>query len=320
MDSQQLLTLYRRMVLVRRLEEALGDAHAEGHIKGPLHQCDGQEAVGIGVTAVLHPPDTITSTHRGHAHYVGMGVPLNPMVAEMMGKATGICKGRAGHMLVADVEHGLLGGNGIVGGGLPIAVGMGLAHRNQKTGGVAVCFFGDGTVNSGAFNEALNMAALWHLPVVFVCENNQYGLTVHLQRHLANTRIADRAHGYGIPGTAVDGNDVEAVVVHAETAVKRARAGDGPTLLVAQTYRRRGFSTSDVGGYQPSEEADEWPDPLDVTRERLYDAGVTEETLQDMEADVAQEVKAAIAYGLDSAFPDPSGDTSVREGRTASYA
>lgn len=303
MDAKRLLELYGRMVLVRRLEEALGKAHAEGQIKGPLHRCDGQEAVGIGATSVLRSGDTITSTHRGHAHYLGMGIELRGLVAEIMGKAPGLCKGRAGHMLVADAQRGLLGGNGIVGGGLPIAVGMGLAHRNLDTGAVALSFFGDGAVNSGAFNEALNMAALWQLPVVFICENNQYGLTVHLDRHLAHRELADRAQGYGIPGANVNGNDVEAVVEGATTAVERARSGGGPTLLVAQTYRRQGFSTSDVGGYQPADELERWPDPLLVTRGRLLEAGVDDDTLRKVEQSASNEVQDAIAYAIGSPYP-----------------
>lgn len=305
LSAERLLELYGRMVLVRRLEEALGRAHAQGQIKGPLHRCDGQEAVGIGVGSVLRENDTVMSTHRGHAHYVGKGVDLGRMVAEIMGRATGYGRGRAGHMLVGDARRGLLGGNGIVGGSIPIAVGAALAHRNLRTGGVAVAFFGDGALNSGAFNEALNMAALWTLPVVFVCENNQYALTVAVRRHLAHLRIADRAAGYGISGDEVDGNDVEAVVASAGRAVARARDGKGPTLLAAETYRRTGFSTSDVGGYQPAEEAERWADPLQLARARLLDRGASEADVATAEAQAQAAVDAAIAYALSSPFPTP---------------
>jgi TPP-dependent pyruvate/acetoin dehydrogenase alpha subunit len=306
LELPPLRELYRRMVLVRRLEEALGRAHAQGQIKGPLHRCDGQEAVGIGVTYVLRRDDTVMSTHRGHAHYVGKGADLNRLVAEIMGKATGYGFGRAGHMLIGDASRGLLGGNGIVGGSIPIAVGAALAHRNLGTGGVAVSFFGDGAVNSGSFNESLNMARLWTLPVVFVCENNQYGLTVHLRRHLAHTRIVDRAHGYGIPGEEIDGNDVECVVAAAARSVERARAGGGPSLLVAETYRRTGFSTSDVGGYQPAEEAVAWTDPIQVTGRRLRERGVSEDDLRAIEAQARTLVDDAIRFGLESPQPDPA--------------
>lgn len=298
--------LYRRMVLVRRLEEALGRAHAQGQIKGPLHRCDGQEAVGIGVTYVLRRDDTVMSTHRGHAHYVGKGADLRRLVAEIMGKATGYGLGRAGHMLIGDASRGLLGGNGIVGGSIPIAVGAALAHRNLRTGRVAVAFFGDGAVNSGSFNESLNMAQLWALPVVFVCENNQYGLTVHLRRHLAHTRIVDRAHGYGIPGDEIAGNDVERVVAAASRSVERARAGGGPSLLVADTYRRTGFSTSDVGGYQPAEEAAAWPDPIQLTGQRLRERGVSEDELLGIDAQTQAQIDDAIRYGQESPQPDPA--------------
>ena len=305
-EVPHLRELYRRMALVRQLEEALGRAHAQGQIKGPLHRCDGQEAVGIGVTYVLRRLDTVMSTHRGHAHYVGKGADLRRLVAEIMGKATGYGRGRAGHMLIGDPQRGLLGGNGIVGGSIPIAVGAALAHRNLRTGGVAVSFFGDGAVNSGSFNESLNMAMLWTLPVVFVCENNQYGLTVHLRRHLAHTRIVDRALGYGIPGEEIDGNDVERVVAAAARSVERARSGGGPTLLVAETYRRTGFSTSDVGGYQPAEEAAAWPDPIHVARGRLLERAVSEDDLLAIDRQARAEVEDAIQFGLESPLPEPA--------------
>ena len=305
-EVPHLRELYRRMVLVRHLEEALGRAHAQGQIKGPLHRCDGQEAVGIGVTYVLRRLDTVMSTHRGHAHYVGKGADLRRLVAEIMGKATGYGRGRAGHMLIGDPQRGLLGGNGIVGGSIPIAVGAALAHRNLRTGGVAVSFFGDGAVNSGSFNESLNMAMLWTLPVVFVCENNQYGLTVHLRRHLAHTRIVDRALGYGIPGEEIDGNDVERVVAAAARSVERARSGGGPSLLVAETYRRTGFSTSDVGGYQPAEEAAAWPDPIHVARGRLLERAVSEDDLLAIDRQARAEVEDAIQFGLESPLPEPA--------------
>ena len=303
---ERLLELYGRMVLVRRLEEALGRAHAQGQIKGPLHRCDGQEAVGIGVTSVLRADDTVMSTHRGHAHYVGKGADLKRMVAEIMGRATGYGGGRAGHMLIGDARRGLLGGNGIVGGSIPLAVGAALAHRNLSTGGVAVALFGDGALNSGSFNESLNMAALWTLPVVFVCENNQYALTVHVRRHLAHLRIADRAAAYGMPGEEIDGNDIEAVAAAAGRAVGRARGGAGPSLLVAETYRRTGFSTSDVGGYQPTDEAERWPEPLRLARDRLLARGASESQVAGAEAQAHAAVEEAVAYALDSPFPVPA--------------
>jgi len=304
MDTSTLQRLQYRMTLVRALEVALGDAHAKGLFRGPLHRCDGQEAVGIGVTSILEQIDFITTTHRGHAHIIGKGVKLGPMVAEIMGKATGVCQGRAGHQLIADVGKGVIGGNGIVGSSIPIATGMALALKRRASGGVVVCFFGDGNVNAGAFNEGLNMAALWRLPVVFVCENNQFGLTVALNRHMANPEIVDRAAGYGMPGENVFGNDVEVVAERAAAAVARARSGEGPTLLVAQTYRRLGFSTTDLGGYMSPEDLERWPDPLDVTAERLRTSGVEQREL-DSQADTAQaEVAAAVAAAVDAPYPD----------------
>jgi pyruvate dehydrogenase E1 component alpha subunit len=305
MDNARLLELYYRMVVVRKLEELLPKQHAQGKIKGPIHTCDGQEAVGIGVCSVLKKGDTITSTHRGHTHYIGMGIDLNILLAEIMGKANGLGKGQGGHMLIADREHGILGGNGIVGGGLPIATGQALAHKNLKTGGICVCFFGDGASNEGAFHECLNIASLWKLPVIYVCENNQYGLTTAIRRHMAHLNIADRALGYGIPGVEVDGNDILAVIEVAEQAADRARSGEGPTLVVAQTYRRKGFSTTDIGGYQPPEEVNDWPDPLLVTSNQLSAIGVKAEEIEKTNVKAEQSVEAAVKFGLESPYPDP---------------
>jgi len=293
-------------VLVRKLEEALIKLHKQGKVKGPIHTCDGQEAVGIGVCSVLQEGDTITSTHRGHTHYVGMGMDLNLLLAEIMGKANGLGKGRGGHMLIADRKHGILGGSGIVGGGIPIATGQALAHKRLNTGGISVSFFGDGASNEGSFHESLNISSLWKLPVVYVLENNQYGLTTAISRHMAHLNIVDRALGYGMPGVEVDGNDLQAMVKVSEVAVNRARSGEGPTLVVAQTYRRRGFSTTDIGGYQPPEEVDKWPDPLEVTESQLYSMGVRAEDIEAMNTKALNEVEAAVAFGLESPYPDPA--------------
>jgi len=299
--------MFGRMVLVRRMEEELGRLHREGRTRGPIHRCDGQEAAGIGATAVLRPSDTVTSTHRGHAHYIGKGLDPRRVIAEIFGRATGYGGGRAGHMLIADAGHGMLGGNAIIGAGLAIAVGHALAHQAHGKGDVAMCFFGDGAAQNGLCHEAMNMAGLWRLPVVFVCEHNQYGLTVHARHQSAIADLADRARGYAMPGLIVDGNDAVEMYRAADAAVRRARAGDGPSFIEAKTYRLEGFSTSDMGGYQPAEEIAEWRgrDPIRRLRARLLpELGASRVT--QLEEDATAALDAALAKAL--ADPLPAAD------------
>lgn len=305
LSREQLLQLYEKMVLVRRLEQALGQHHQLGHIRGPIHRCDGQEAVGIGVTAALRPDDVVTSTHRGHAHYIGKGANLRSLAAEIFGRRTGYCRGRAGHMLVADASIGLLGGNGIVGGAIPVATGMALAFQLQKQNRVAVCFFGEGAAQIGAFHESLNVAGLWKLPVVYVCEHNQYGLTVAARFQSSVPDIAARAASYGMPGVLVDGNDVEKVYRVAQEAVRRARLGGGPTLIEAKTYRLTGFSTSDLGGYQPPEEIRAWQerDPIQRLRNRLVGLLGAPDAVEAAEQRATAAVQEAIEFALQSPLP-----------------
>lgn len=224
---EQQAEMLKRMRLVRLIEERLRALHADGLIRGPVHCCDGQEAVGIGATAMLDADDIVTSTHRGHAHYVGKGIDLAALLAEVLGRASGACGGRAGHMLVAEPAIGLLGGCGIVGGMLPVAIGQALAFQIRREPRVVVCFFGDGAAQTGACHEAMNTAGLWQLPVVFVCEHNAYGLTVHARDHSSIDDIALRAAGYAMPGVTVDGNDALAVFDGTSDAVARARRGEG---------------------------------------------------------------------------------------------
>jgi acetoin:2,6-dichlorophenolindophenol oxidoreductase subunit alpha len=303
----EMARLFHRMVLVRRLEEALGRLHREGRTRGPIHRCDGQEAVGIGATAVLRADDTVTSTHRGHAHYIGKGLDARRVIAEIFGRATGYGGGRAGHMLIADAAHGMLGGNAIIGAGLALAVGQALAHEALGQGRVAMCFFGDGAAQNGLTHEAMNMAGLWRLPVVFVCEHNQYGLTVHARHQSAIPDLSERARGYAMPGAMVNGNDIVAVYRAADAAVRRARAGDGPSFIEAKTYRLEGFSTSDMGGYQPAEEIAAWRarDPITLVRARLApDLGEGE--VARIERDADAELEAALAEALADPLPDPT--------------
>jgi pyruvate dehydrogenase E1 component alpha subunit len=301
LDEQ--VEMYRRMVMVRQMEEVLGRLHKEGRTRGPIHRCDGQEAVGVGATAMLSSADLVTSTHRGHAHYIGKGLDPYPVAAEIMGRATGYCGGRAGHMLVADAAHGMLGGNAIVGAGLPAATGMAASMALREEGQVAMTIFGDGAAQTGICHESMNIASLWKLPVVFVLEHNMYGLTVHASRQSSVPDLYVRAAGYGMPGEQVDGNDVVAVYRAVAQAVDRARRGQGPSLVEAKTYRLDGFSTSDMGGYQPEEEIAAWRahDPLVRTGDALraaLGAHSVDETAAAARAEVERAFERALADPL----------------------
>ena len=306
-DRALLERLYSKMFQVRCLEQELRSRHKLGEFRGAIHCCDGQEAVGIGAAAALRPGDVVTSTHRGHAHYLGSGAKIDGVVAEIYGRVTGPCRGRAGHMNVADRDAGLLGGNGLVGGGLSIAAGQAWAFKTFRSGHVAMCFFGDGAAQTGAFHESLNLASLWSLPVVFVCDHNDYGLTVRASVQSSVANIADRAGAYAMPGITLDGNDVLGVFETSRTAVERARAGGGPTLIEAKTYRITGFSTSDVGGYQPAEEIELWKarDPL-LRCERQLTSMVGKERVLEIQVETRGELEEAFRRALEAPYPDPS--------------
>ena len=272
----------------RRFEEAVDDLFARGLMHGTMHLSIGQEASATGTCFALREDDAITSTHRGHSHCIAKGADLERMMAELLAKETGYCRGRGGSMHLADVATGNLGANGIVGGGIPIAAGAGLAYKLQGIDRVAVSFFGDGASNEGAFHEAVNLAAIWQLPVVFLCENNKYGMSFSTEKSMKVENIAERAAAYGIPGVTVDGNDVEAVHEAVTTAVDRARSGLGPTLVEALTYRWKGHSKSDKNLYRTREEISEWrdKDPIGRFETLVVERGVL--TAQDVE-----EVRAA---------------------------
>lgn len=300
--------MHALMVAVRRMEERIGELHKAGRTRGPIHRCDGQEAVGIGATAMLRPGDLLTSTHRGHAHYVGKGAPIPGIVAEIFGRETGLCGGRAGHMLMADAANGLLGGNAIVGAGIPAATGMAVSLQMKRAAGgeddVAMCIFGDGAAQTGICHESMNIAALWKLPVVFVVEHNEYGLTAHHSTQSSVPDLVVRAGAYGMPGASVDGNDAAAVYRTVAEAVERARRGDGPTLVEAKTYRMVGFSTSDVGGYQDAATIDSWraKDPILRSARRLAES-LSEAEIAAMEAQALAEVDAAFEAALAAPLP-----------------
>lgn len=303
-STDDLVEIHRKMIIVRRIEEGLGRLHKEGRTRGPIHRCDGQEAVGVAATAVLEVADMVTTTHRGHAHYIGKGLDPHAVIAEIFGRSTGSCGGRAGHMLIADAAKGLVGGNAIVGGSIPAATGMAMAMQIRGLKSVAACFFGDGAAQTGICHEAMNMAALWKLPVVFVLEHNQFGLTVPSQAQSSVHDLSVRAAGYGMPGVIVDGNDAVAVYRAMAEMVERARRGDGPSMIEAKTYRVEGFSTSDMGGYQKPEDIAFWKarDPIRISHDALK-AEVGEARLDAIDRAATAEVEKAFEKALSDPFP-----------------
>lgn len=297
----------RQMVLIRRFEEGAEQAYMRGLVHGTMHLSIGQEASAVGVGINLGAADCITSTHRGHGHCIAKGAEPKYMFAEFFGKDTGYCRGRGGSMHIADVAGGNLGANGIVGGGIPIAVGAALALKQMKKPNVVVCFFGDGANNEGAFHEGLNMAAIWKLPVVFVCENNKYGMSTSTERSTAVKKIATRALAYDMPGLTVDGNSFADVAEAAHTAIERARAGGGPTLIECLTYRHRGHSKSDRNRYRTKEEIESWVerDPIVLFEQDLLRHGMIEQDEVDaLVKSVEQEIEDAVAFAKDSPAPD----------------
>lgn len=307
-SKEQLLWMYSNMLTVRRFEERVGELFAAGKIPGFVHLYIGEEAVASGVCANLREDDFITSTHRGHGHLISKGGDLKLMMAELLGKKTGYCKGKGGSMHIADVDLGMLGANGIVGGGPPIATGAALSAQYRGTNQVVACFFGDGAANQGTFHEGLNMSSIWKLPVIFVCENNHYGISLHQHRHMNVADIADRAAAYDIPGVVVDGNDVMAVYEAANQAVKRARAGEGPSLIECKTYRQRGHFEGDAQTYKPTEEVEAWiaKDPLPGFEAKLLEMGVlTREQVQELDQQIRARIDEAVRFAEESPYPSP---------------
>ena len=299
----------KRMYLIRRFEEGAEDSYTRGLIHGTMHLSIGQEASAMATCIELSDNDKITSTHRGHGHCIAKGADVGRMFAEFFGKETGYCHGRGGSMHIADVRTGNLGANGIVGGGLPIAVGAALSAKRLGKPDVTVCFFGDGANNEGAFHESLNMASVWKLPVIFVCENNQYGMSTSIRQSTAVARISDRAAGYAMPGVTVDGNDFSAVAEAVHIAIARARAGDGPSLVENLTYRWRGHSKSDRNRYRTKEEIDMWigRDPIARFRAELIAHGIVDDAAASaLEAAAIADVEAGIAFAKASPAPDVS--------------
>ncbi|MFC2007345.1 thiamine pyrophosphate-dependent dehydrogenase E1 component subunit alpha [Chloroflexota bacterium] len=307
--KEELVQMYQKMLTIRRFEERIGEDSLSGAIPGVAHSSVGQEAVAVGVCANLTADDRLVSNHRGHGHCIAKGADINRMMAEVYGKKTGYCKGKGGSMHIADFSIGMLGANGILAAGLPIALGAALAGQLEGGDKVAVVFFGDGSSNEGAFHESLNLASIWKLPIIFACENNLYAINMSIRDAVATENIADRAAAYSMPGIIVDGNDVVAVHEATRKAVAGLRAGGGPVLMEFKTYRwRKHFERYGGGDTRPPEELEAWKkkDPITGLGRRLLEAKiVTQRELDAIEEQVSEQVKDAVNYALESPFPEP---------------
>jgi len=309
----KLADMYEKMMVTRLFEETAARLFTQGKVHGTAHFCIGEEATGIGVCAGLQPQDQIYATHRGHGQSIGKGMDVKRMMAEFLGKATGVCRGKGGCMHIAELAVGNLGANGIVAGGIPIAVGSALSTRMQGIERVVVDFFGDGAANEGAFHEALNLAAIWKLPVLFVCVNNQYGMSMHVSRHMVIPDISIRASSYGMPGKSVDGNDIFQVYDAALQAREYVRA-QGPMLLVTNTYRIMGHSKSDANVYRSKEEIEAWRKrcPIKRMKERLLAARLfSSGELEAIEAKAERIIREALEFA--EASPEPGLETATED-------
>jgi pyruvate dehydrogenase E1 component alpha subunit len=308
-EKERMLRIYSMMNDIRKFEEKALSLFEANKLRGSVHLYIGQEAIAATVCSRLSDQDMITSTHRGHGHCLAKGAEPGRAMAELMGKATGYCKGRGGSMHIADLTKGNLGANAIVGGGIPIAVGGALAAKMKGTGQVAVAFFGDGASNQGTFHEAINLAAVWKLPVVFVCENNEFGISVHVSESTSVKDISDRAAGYGIPGESVDGNDVFAIDEAFGKALERAKSGGGPTLIECKTYRWLGHWTGDPQVYRTREQVEAWKkkDPIKRLREHLVAKKLSDTgALDAIEEASRRKIDEAADFAMNSPDPDPS--------------
>lgn len=300
---QQML---KKMLEIRAAEERIQGLFLENLVRGTTHLCIGQEACSVGVAAVLQPGDTMTCTYRGHGHALAMGMTLKALMAEMMGKASGACKGKGGSMHMTDASIGLLGANAIVGAQLPIAVGAALTSRLKKTGNITVTFFGEGASNIGAFHESLNLAAIWKLPVLFICENNLYGEYSVWSKTTPVRDIAARAASYGIPGIIVDGQDAECIYHEVSAMAERARRGEGPALIELKTYRFRGHSRTDQAPYRPKGELEEWlkRDPILILKERMIADGQLDETeFEELRESIDRHVAEVVEWAKAEPYP-----------------
>lgn len=310
LNKDKLLALYYDMLTIRRFEETVFETYRNGQIRGIAHLYIGEEAVAVGACAALRRDDYITSTHRGHGHCIAKGGDVNLMMAELMGKETGYSRGKGGSMHIFDREAGILGANGIVGGGIGIAVGAALAIKKRKGDQVVVAFFGDGGANQGVLYEGMNLAGVWSLPVIFLCENNHFGEFTPYRTVTSGDSIAARATGFGFPGVRTDGNDVCNVAETVGEAVARARRGGGPTLIECVTYRHYGHHSGDPGvRYRTKEEIEQWKrrDPIQALGSTLVTSyGVPPQELEAIDARIQDKIKDAVKFGLESSVPDLS--------------
>jgi len=308
-SKEKMVEMYSNMNRIRMFESRVAELFAVGKIPGFVHLYVGEEAVATGVCANLRDSDYITSTHRGHGHLISKGGDVKFMMAELFGKETGYCKGKGGSMHIADLDLGILGANGIVGAGPPLAAGAALACQYQGKDSVAVCFFGDGASNQGTTHEAMNLATCWKLPVVFVAENNLYGISSCTINSMCIPNIADRAASYDMPGIVVDGNDVMAVCEAAGEAVRRAREGQGPSLIECKTYRHRGHFEGDACTYRNKDELEAWKerDPIPRFEKQLLDLGaLTPQMIEDIKSWIKKEIEEAERFAEESPFPAPA--------------
>ncbi len=309
LTREQLLGAYRKMRMIRHFEERLADLVSAGKLAGFLHLYAGEEAVAVGVCEHLTSIDIVNSTHRGHGHCIAKGVDVRGMMAEIFGKSTGTCGGKGGSMHIADLDKGMLGANGIVGAGIPLTAGAALSAKIKKTGGVAVAFFGDGATNQGAFHEALNIASIWKLPAVFVCENNGYGEATPMEFVTPFRDLARRASAFDMASDTADGMDFFDVYEKAGLAIERARAGDGPTLLECKTYRYMGHYVGDNTAYRTKEETEDWKqnrDPLNNFEASACEMSVVDrDELRGIDGEVLAELGAAVDAAIEAPFPEP---------------
>ncbi|MEM3578607.1 MAG: pyruvate dehydrogenase (acetyl-transferring) E1 component subunit alpha [Candidatus Bathyarchaeia archaeon] len=308
LPKEKLVEMYGMMVKIRLFEEKVFELYAQNLVPGTIHLYAGQEAVAVGVCTALRKDDYITSTHRGHGHCIAKGADVKQVMAEILGKKAGYCKGKGGSMHIADFSIGILGATAVVGAGIPIATGAGLSIKLRGTDQVVACFFGDGASNQGTFHEGINMAAIWNLPVIFVCENNLYAMGTRQSMVMKIENIADRAAAYGIIGVVVDGNDVLAVYEATIKAAERARKGEGPTLIECKTYRHKGHSRVDPAKYRPKEEVEAWlaKDPIKQFKEKLLRLNVlTEAEIQQIDREIVAEIEEAVRYAIESPYPTP---------------
>ncbi|MFC1693598.1 thiamine pyrophosphate-dependent dehydrogenase E1 component subunit alpha [Candidatus Latescibacterota bacterium] len=312
-DRELLVKMYRNIRTIRLFEETGMELYRNGYIRGYFHLYIGEEGIASGACGAIRPDDYIVSTHRGHGHYIAKGAELNKIMAELFGKKAGYAHGRSGSMHIADMSTGIVGGNGIVGGGIPLAVGVGMGIRQEQSDRVVLCFFGDGAANCGTFAESLNLAAIYRLPVIFILENNFYAATTHVTETSLCEKLSDRGTGYGVESKTVFGNDPLEVYHVVSEAVEKSRRGHGPTFIEAMTYRFYGHHVNDPGTYMPGDVTKEWKsrDPLDIMIQHLRDNGIDDSVIAHIDNEIQKAIDAAVAFAKQS--PEPCVDEFKKE-------